>query len=159
LSLIYVCLTRDHFARLEEKGGPFMSPRLDLTVPHHPTVIDQFNRRAEDAQLRIADQITRFAGSMQFVYLHIALFTVWMLFIESKPWPTLTLIVSLEAIFLSTFVMIGQNRQATFQQEKADHDFVAQEQELKTNTDLTREVHQMTQEIHAVVTAQPTQRS
>jgi uncharacterized membrane protein len=67
--------------------------------------------------------------------------------------------VSLEAIFLSTFVMIGQNRQATFQQAKADHDFVAQEQELKTNTDLTREVHQMTQEIHAVVTAQPTQRS
>jgi uncharacterized membrane protein len=35
-----------------------------------------------------------------------------MLFIESSPWPTLTLIVSLEAIFLSTFVMIGQNRQA-----------------------------------------------
>jgi uncharacterized membrane protein len=115
--------------------------------------------RVEPDLLRIADQITRFAGSMQFVYLHIALFTVWMLFIESKPWPTLTLIVSLEAIFLSTFVMIGQNRQATFQQEKADHDFVAQEQELKTNTDLTREVHQMTQEIHAVVTAQPTQRS
>jgi hypothetical protein len=54
------------------------------------------NKRAQDAQLRIADQITRFAGSMQFVYLHIALFTVWMLFIESKP--TLTLIVSLEAI-------------------------------------------------------------
>ena len=49
-----------------------MSPRLDLTVPHHPTVIDQFNKRAEDAQLRIADQITRFAGSMSFVYLHIA---------------------------------------------------------------------------------------
>jgi uncharacterized membrane protein len=136
-----------------------MAPRLDLTVPHHPTVIEQFNKRAEDAQLRIADQITRFAGSMQFVYLHIALFTVWMLFIESKPWPTLTLIVSLEAIFLSTFVMIGLNRQATFQQAKADHDFVAQEQELKTNTDLTREVHQMTEEIHTVVTAQPTQRS
>src|SRR3954470_20926880 len=37
-----------------------------------------------------------------------------MLFIEKSPWPTLTLIVSLEAIFLSTFVMIGQNRQAAF---------------------------------------------
>ena len=41
----------------------------------------QFNKRAEDAQLRIADQTTRFVGSMQFGYLHIALFTVWMLFI------------------------------------------------------------------------------
>ena len=45
-----------------------------------------------------------------------------MLFLEGKPWPTLTLIVSLEAIFLSTFVMIGQNRRAAFQQAKADHD-------------------------------------
>jgi uncharacterized membrane protein len=130
--------------------------RLDPTVTHHPVVIDEFNKRAQDVQLKIADQITRFAGSMAFVYLHIALFAVWMLFIERSPWPTLTLVVSLEAIFLSTFVMIGQNRQAAFQQQKADHDFVAQEQELKTNTDLTRAVHQMTQEIHTIVSAQPT---
>jgi uncharacterized membrane protein len=73
-------------------------------------------------KLRIADRITAFAGSMQFVYVYVALFAIWMLFIESKPWPMLTLIVSLEAIFLSTFVMIGQNRQADFQQAKADHD-------------------------------------
>ena len=130
--------------------------RLDLTVPHHPVVIDQFNKRAQDAQLRVADQITRFAGSMQFVYLHIVIFAVWMLFVERSPWPTLTLIVSLEAIFLPTFVMIGQNRQAAFQQKKADHDFVAQEMELKTNTDLTRAIHKMTQDIHAIVSAQPT---
>jgi uncharacterized membrane protein len=83
-------------------------PRLDLTVPHHPAVIDQFNKRAESAQLRVADQITRFAGSMAFVYLHIALFATWMLVIERSPWPTLTLIASLDAIFLSTFVMIGR---------------------------------------------------
>ena len=42
-------------------------------------------RRAADIQLRIADWITAFAGSMNFVYLHVVLFTVWMLFIESKP--------------------------------------------------------------------------
>ena len=85
---------------------------------------------------------------MQFVYLHIVVFTIWMLFIESEPWPTLTLIVSLEAIFLSTFVMIGQNRQAAFQQAKADHDFTEQELELKTNTQLTREIHTVTTELH-----------
>ena len=85
---------------------------------------------------------------MNFAYLHVVLFTVWMLFVESKPWPTLTLIVSLEAIFLSTFVMIGQNRQASFQQAKADHDFSEQELELKTNTELTREIHQLTTELH-----------
>ena len=71
-----------------------------------------------------------------------------MLFIESKPWPTLTLVVSLEAIFLSTFVMIGQNRQAAFQQAKADHDFTEQELELKTNTQLTREIDRLTIELH-----------
>jgi hypothetical protein len=90
-----------------------------LPIPlHHPVVLEEQARRAADVQLRIADWITAFAGSMNFVYLHIALFTIWMLFIERSPWPTLTLIVSLEAIFLSTFVMIGQNRQAAFQQAK-----------------------------------------
>ena len=61
-----------------------------------------------------------------------------MLLVESDPWPKLTLIVSLEAILLSTFVMIGQNRQAEFQRAKADHDFATQEQELRLNTELTR---------------------
>ena len=112
--------------------------------PQHP-VVTRFNaERYADLQLRVADTITAFAGSMPFVYLHAVVFAVWMLFIERSPWPTLTLVVSLEAIFLSTFVMIGQNRQAAFQQAKADHDFVEQELELKTNTDLTRQIHALT---------------
>ena len=118
---------------------------------HHPVVLAHRARRAADIQLRIADAITAFAGSMRFVYIHAVVFVVWMLFIESNPWPTLTLIVSLEAIFLSTFVMIGQNRQSAFQQAKADHDFIEQEQELKTNTELTRAVHTLTQQIHATL--------
>jgi uncharacterized membrane protein len=115
---------------------------------HHPVVAAKQAQRAADLQLRIADSITAFAGSMPFVYLHVAIFAIWMSFIESKPWPMLTLIVSLEAIFLSTFVMIGQNRQADFQQAKADHDFNEQELELKTNTELTREIHTLTTELH-----------
>jgi uncharacterized membrane protein len=114
----------------------------------HPVVVAKQAQRAADLQLRIADWITAFAGSMPFVYLHVAIFAIWMLFIESKPWPTLTLVVSLEAIFLSTFVMIGQNRQSDFQQAKADHDFTEQELELKTNTQLTREIHALTTELH-----------
>ena len=115
---------------------------------HHPAVIDEAIRRNSSFQLRIADHITAFAGSMSFVWLHAALFAGWMLLLEKSPWPTLTLVVSLEAIFLSTFVMIGQNRQASFQQAKADHDFEAQELELKTNTQLTREIHTLTTELH-----------
>ena len=121
---------------------------LPVKLPRHPAVLQEQQRRAKDLQLRIADWITGFAGSMHFVYLHIALFAIWMLFIEKSPWPTLTLIVSLEAIFLSTFVMIGQNRQAAFQQAKADHDYAEQELELKTNTQLTREIDQLTTELH-----------
>ena len=103
----------------------------DLNAVHHPVVARELSKQAQDLQLRIADLITTFAGSMLFVYLHVVAFAVWMLVLEQSPWPTLTLVVSLEAIFLSTFVMIGQNRQAAFQQAKADHDFVAQEQELQ----------------------------
>ncbi len=116
--------------------------------PHHPAVAEDLREHAEQLQASVADRITRYAGSMMFVYVHIALFAVWMLLLEKSPWPTLTLVVSLEAIFLSTFVMIGQNRQSIFQQAKADHDFVAQELELKTNTDLTREIHVLTTELH-----------
>jgi uncharacterized membrane protein len=121
-----------------------------MTFPHpeHPVVEKLRSKRAEDAQLRVADAITAFAGSMPFVYVHIVVFAAWMLLIEKSPWPTLTLVVSLEAIFLSTFVMIGQNRAAVFQQLKANHDFVEQETELKTNTELTREIHRLTTELH-----------
>src|SRR4051794_19884068 len=125
------------------------------THPEHPVVVRAREKRAADAQLRVADAITAFAGSMPFVYLHVVVFAGWMLFVESSPWPTLTLIVSLEAIFLSTFVMIGQNRQAAFQQAKADHDFQEQERELKSNTELTREIYKLTAELHRRLLASP----
>ncbi len=114
----------------------------------HPVTAALMAQRAENLQLKIADGITTFAGSMPFVYIHAAAFALWMLAFERSPWPTLTLIVSLEAIFLSTFVLIGQNRQAAFQQAKADHDFVESELELKTNTELTRQIHTLTTELH-----------
>jgi uncharacterized membrane protein len=126
------------------------------TRPQHPAFIAVAESRSADLQLRVADAITAFAGSMRFVYLHAVIFAVWMLVFEKSPWPTLTLIVSLEAIFLSTFVMIGQNRQAAFQQAKADHDFTASEQELHQNTDLTRLIHQLTTEIHDRIVVDPT---
>jgi uncharacterized membrane protein len=129
--------------------------KLDPTTPHHPVVVAHKARRAASTQLRVADAITSFAGSMPFVYIHAVAFAVWMLLVESDPWPKLTLVVSLEAIFLSTFVMIGQNRQSSFQQAKADHDFLEQEQELKTNTELTRAIHAMSTEIHGRVVTGP----
>ena len=125
-----------------------LTPSQIVKSTQHPALISVAEKRAADVQLRVADAITKFAGSMLFVYVHIVLFVVWMLFVEKNPWPTLTLGVSLEAIFLSTFVMIGQNRQAAYQQAKADHDFMTSEQELKMNTELTQAIHEMTKALH-----------
>jgi uncharacterized membrane protein len=127
---------------------PISGAGLGTTLTEHPIVTAIRSHRAADFQLRLADTITRFAGSMWFVYLHVVAFVAWMLAVETSPWATLTLIVSLEAIFLSTFVMIGQNRAAAFQQAKADHDFLEEEQELRTNTQITREIHVLTAELH-----------
>ena len=131
----------------DTQSSPTDARALRATGTTHPAYQRVTETRASQVQLRLADAITKFAGSMTFVYLHVVVFAVWMVFAESSPWPTLTLAVSLEAIFLSTFVMIGQNRQAAYQQAKADHDFVEQELELKTNTELTRQVQRIVQEL------------
>src|SRR6266702_6560313 len=78
----------------QSKAGSNGLIALPVKLPHHPVVLAEQEQRAADIQLRIADWITGCAGSMKFVYLHVALFAVWMLFIEKRPWPTLTLIVS-----------------------------------------------------------------
>ena len=65
-------------------------------------------RRSERFHLRLADRITALAGSMNFVVIHVVLFAVWIGLMEQYPWPILALTVSLEATFLSTFIMIGQ---------------------------------------------------
>ena len=124
---------------------------MTVHTSQHPVVVRLNAERAAEFELRLADRITTFAGSMKFVYLHALAFGLWMLVVERSPWPTLTLAVSLEAIFLTSFVMIGQNRQATFQQAKADHDYAEEESMLKENTDLTRSIHVLTQQLHEKV--------
>lgn len=86
-----------------------------------------------DAQDRAADRVTDFAGSLRFVYMHSVWFGIWVLLnigilgasLKFDPFPfgLLTMIVSLEAIFLSTFVMVSQNRQAKRSDLRAQMDF------------------------------------
>jgi len=151
-------MTTEHSAATVRRIPQLIPRRLVRgKATHHPVVLEEAERRSRDFQLRLADGITTFAGSMNFVWLHAALFAVWMVFLEKSPWPMLTLVVSLEAIFLSTFVMIGQNRQSAFQQAKADHDFEAQDLELKTNTELTRQIHLLTTELHRRLIEKPSE--
>lgn len=82
------------------------------------------NEWATSAQNRVADAITRFAGSMTFVYVHVVWFAAWVIFhVEPYPYGLLTMIVSLEAIFLSTFVLLSQNRADAKRQVIADAQF------------------------------------
>ncbi len=84
---------------------------------------------------RIADRITGFVGSWPFIYIHVVWFGVWIAIpVEPFPFGLLTMIVSLEAIILSTFIMMSQNRQADRdrRQAKADYDTnVAAKEEIE----------------------------
>jgi uncharacterized membrane protein len=112
--------------------GEGMSAR-PLPIPINPALLQHAEERRKSLENRIADQITRFAGSMLFVYLHILWFAVWILSgVEHYPYGLL-MIVSLEAIFLSTFVMISQNRADEKRQVLADHQWqTVQEEEQPT---------------------------
>ena len=86
-------------------AAPAPAPARNLALVRHA------QERAQSLENRVADRITAFAGSMNFVYIHIAWFACWIAFrVEDYPFGLLTMIVSLEAIFLSTFVLISQNR-------------------------------------------------
>jgi uncharacterized membrane protein len=105
--------------------------------PINPVLVKHAERRAEYAQNRIADAITAFAGSMAFVYIHIVWFGCWVGFgVEQYPFGLLTMIVSLEAIFLSTFVMISQNRADAKRQVLADQQWRMVQKENEQNKQL-----------------------
>ena len=107
--------------------------------PVNPALMQHAEKRAELAQNRLADRITTFAGSMAFVYLHIIWFSCWIGFgVEEYPFGLLTMIVSLEAIFLSTFVMISQNRADAKRQVLADQQWRTVQEEDRQNADLLK---------------------
>jgi uncharacterized membrane protein len=120
-----------------------------VSLEPNPVLVEHAKERAASVQNRIADQITTFAGSMWFVYLHIAWFASWIGFgVEGYPYGLLTMIVSLEAIFLSTFVMISQNRAEAKQQVIADQQWKTVQEEDVEN----RELLELSKQILSAVT-------
>ncbi len=109
----------------------WLVPKLQHKVKNENTLAASI-RRTQD---RIADRITGFAGSLNFIYLHSVWFGGWIvlnlglvgaaLMFDRYPFGLLTMIVSLEAIFLSTFVMVSQNRQAMRTEVRSQLDFEA----------------------------------
>jgi uncharacterized membrane protein len=124
-----------------------------LSLEPNPVLVEHAKQRAESVQNRIADQITAFAGSMWFVYIHIIWFASWIGFgVEKYPYGLLTMIVSLEAIFLSTFVMISQNRADAKRQVIADQQWQTVKEEDTQNEELlklSKQILELTRAIHA----------
>jgi uncharacterized membrane protein len=127
--------------------------RIHFPLEPNPVLVAHARQRADSAQNRIADRITAFAGSMAFVYIHLAWFGCWIAFrVEGYPFGLLTMIVSLEAIFLSTFVMISQNRADAKRQVVADqqwHTVTEEERQNKELLDLSKEILGITKAIQA----------
>jgi uncharacterized membrane protein len=122
----------------------------------NPALVRHAEQRARSAQNRVADQITAFAGSMLFVYIHIIWFGCWIGFgVEPFPFGFLTMIVSLEAIFLSTFVLISQNRADAGRRVIADQQWQTVKKEDEQNQELLNlsgEILELVQAIHSVTT-------
>jgi uncharacterized membrane protein len=130
-----------------------------VSLETNPALLEHAQKRAESVQNRIADQITTFAGSMWFVYIHIVWFSCWIgLGVEKYPFGLLTMIVSLEAIFLSTFVMISQNRADAKRQVVADQQWQTVKEEDAQNhelLDLSNQILELTKEVHAYTSSRP----
>jgi uncharacterized membrane protein len=123
-----------------------------------PASVEHARQRAANVQNRIADRITMFAGSMAFVYVHIVWFGLWIgLGVESYPFGLLTMIVSLEAIFLSTFVMISQNRADEKREVLSQHEWEFVQLEKDQNEQLltlSNQILDLTKAIHSLATTQ-----
>jgi uncharacterized membrane protein len=134
---------------LDANGKPLINPAL----------IEHARRRRQSLENRLADRITAFSGSMTFVYLHILWFASWIGFgVESYPYGLLTMIVSLEAIFLSTFVMISQNRADDKREVLANQQWKTVQDEDEQNVELLKlsnQILELTKAVHAATAGRP----
>ena len=137
-------------------GGEENNPLLADVIERNIRTIIRLRRedsRARSLQDRIADAVTAFSGQTLFVYLHVIWFLFWILVNEGRfgvtpfdpfPYGLLTMIVSLEAIFLSAFVLISQNRLAEQAERRADLDLhigLLTEHELTTALRMLHAIH------------------
>ncbi len=125
-------------SRVNRVGRQWIYP-IKLPRPVNPALLKHAEARAANGQNRLADRITMFAGSMAFVYVHILWFACWIGFgVEKYPFGLLTMIVSLEAIFLSTFVLISQNRAEAKRQVLSDQQWKTVQEEDRQNEELLK---------------------
>jgi uncharacterized membrane protein len=139
---------------VSSEPSPSMPSGIHLA---NPALLQHAMQRQQRLENRIADRITAFSGSMRFVYLHAIWFTLWIaLGVEAYPYGLLTMIVSLEAIFLSTFVMISQNRADAKRVVLANQQWQTVQEEDQQNVELlalSRQILELTRAVHVATHA------
>ncbi len=117
-------------AQLRRTGGNRLARVVERNINTLVEIRENMDRR-KSTQDRIADWVTWFSGSMIFVYIHVAWFALWIAInmgwthlrpFDPYPFNLLTMVVSLEAIMLATFVLISQNRISEIADQRADLD-------------------------------------
>jgi uncharacterized membrane protein len=130
------------------------APKVDIL---NPALVEHARVRQTSIENRVADAITEFSGSMRFIYIHVVWFASWIAFgVEPYPYGLLTMIVSLEAIFLSTFVLISQNRADAKREVLANQQWTTVQDEDKQNVellDLSHQILELTKAVHGLVAA------
>ncbi len=123
---------------------------------------EQLTKRLHSFEGRLAAYISRFAGSMWFVYLHVVWFGAWIILNNPKyglapfdpfPYGLLTMIVSLEAIFLSTFIMINQNRQELVDTVRELEEEEEEQEEEKEQEELEEDVQDIQKDLDDIKNA------
>jgi uncharacterized membrane protein len=138
-----------------------VKPFKKILLPEDHVKPEQITEGLHSAEAKFAQAITDYAGSMPFIYIHAVWFTFWILanygalkplIPEFDPFPygLLTMIVSLEAIFLSAFIMVAQNRQALVDTVREIEDDQEQKEDEKEQDALEEDVEDIQEDVEEI---------
>ena len=146
---------------VREKFDP--GPILPAGVPKGAKP-EHLRKIIHSAEGQLAEKISNWAGSMPFVYFHVVWFTAWIVInstpyfgvipvFDPFPYGLLTMIVSLEAIFLATFIMINQNRQTLIDTYRELEEEIEEMEEEKEQEELEEDVEDIQQDLDEIKAA------
>lgn len=138
----------------------------DLTQQNIETVfqIETAQKKSQNLTEKIAEKIAAFCGSMTFVWVHVVWFGVWVIVnslpgiehFDAFPFTFLTLVVSLEAIFLSTFILISQNQETRITERRNNLDLQINLLTEQENTKMLQILERIAEKVGAVIDDDPT---
>ena len=147
-------------------GNRPAGPSVEQLTEQNVETITRLEEAAREQRTptdRLAEKIAKFCGSMTFVWVHVVWFGGWILLnivpgiqhIDPFPFTFLTLIVSLEAIFLSTFILISQNLDSRISERRSHLDLQLNLLSEQENTKMIVMLHAIAAKVGADLTEDP----